>query len=460
MTDTSAQRSERLVVFTRHPVPGTTKTRLIPALGASGAADLQRRMTAQTLATARRLAKERPVTVEVRFEGSGADAMRDWLGPAYACRPQADGDLGERMRSSMQDAFGAGAQRTVLIGSDCPAIAVEHLRRAFDKLREHDLVLGPARDGGYYLIGASGTVPGVFDGIAWGTGDVLSRTLERGRCSDLSTALLEELSDVDVPDDLPGTCLAAGLPTGEEPAPRISVIVPVLNEEDSLPATLASAKQGRNVEVIVVDGGSRDASVAVAREAGVPVILGPACRALQMNLGAIAAGGDILLFLHGDTRLPVGFDGLVRSAAAEPGVVLGAFELGIDGEGAGLRFTERRVRRRSRRWKLPYGDQALFVRADVFRRAGGFRELPIMEDYALVKELGREGEVRILPAAVQTSARRWQRYGTVGTAARNALIVAAYRLGVSPDRLARWYRGRGQRVNSQAPYSTEEGVRK
>ena len=440
MTGTAAHHAERLVVFTRHPEPGTTKTRLIPALGPRGAADLQRRMTAQALATARRWAEGQPVDIEVRFEGGGMDSMRRWLGPAYACRPQGPGDLGARMRRALEEAFSSGAARTVIVGSDCPAASAAHLRLAFAGLSDHDLVLGPARDGGYYLIGARGGAPDVFAGVAWGTGDVLAQTLAAAGRAGLSAALLDELPDVDRPEDLAATCLAAGLPADDEPAAsRISIIIPVLNEGRHIQATLASARRGRNVEVIVVDGGSRDATAARARQANACVICGPACRSVQMNLGATAAGGDVLLFLHGDTQLPDGFDDHVRRAIAEPGVILGAFELGIDGQGAGLRLTEARVNKRSRRGRLPFGDQALFMRADTFRRVGGFREIAIMEDYALVRELRQAGRVAVVPASVRTSARRWRRHGVVGTAVRNALIIAAYRLGVSPDRLALWY---------------------
>ena len=443
LTGMSGHNAERLVVFTRYPKPGTTKTRLIPALGPAGAAGLQRRMTAQTLATARRFAQGRPIEIEVRFDGN-LDAVREWLGPPYSCCPQGPGDLGGCMWRSFEEAFGCGVDRAVLIGSDCPAITADHLRRAFAALRHHDLVLGPSYDGGYYLIGAAGRAPEVFSGIAWGTGEVLARTLAAAESAALSVSMLDELHDVDRPEDLPATGLAEGLLEPSGAAPSISVVIPVLNEGEGVRETLASARRGRNVEIIVVDGGSRDATVALAREAGSCVVAGPACRAVQMNLGAIAAGGEALLFLHGDTQLPEGFDDHVRRTLADPGVALGAFELGIEGQGRGLRFTERRVNRRSRRKGLPYGDQGLFMRADTFRKAGGFPEIAIMEDYALVKALGREGNVRIMSRAVRTSGRRWRRYGVVGTAVRNLLVVAGYRLGVSPGRLARFYRGTGR----------------
>jgi rSAM/selenodomain-associated transferase 2/rSAM/selenodomain-associated transferase 1 len=432
---------ERLIIFTRHPRPGRAKTRLIPALGPDGAADLQRRMTAQALATARRLARRRPVDVEVRFEGGGPGAVRRWLGPSYTCRPQGPGDLGERMRRAFEEAFASGAGGTLIVGSDCPVLSAEHLHRAFAGLLEHDLVLGPARDGGYYLIGARAGAPDVFGGIAWGTGGVLEHTLAAARGAGLSVALLDELADVDRTEDLATTSLAAGLPSAGGPAPAISVIVPVLNEGAHIRATLASARRGRDVEVIVVDGGSRDGTVALARRAGAPVIRGPACRAVQMNLGAAAAGGDVLLFLHGDTQLPEGFDGHVRQALQGPGVAAGAFRLRLDDAGRAVRLAEGIINWRTHRWRMPYGDQALFLRTELFRRLGGFPEMPIMEDYEMVRRLRRAGRIVVVGEPVLSSARRWRRLGVARTMLVNWAVVIGYRLGVPAERLAGWYRG-------------------
>jgi rSAM/selenodomain-associated transferase 2/rSAM/selenodomain-associated transferase 1 len=432
---------ERLIVFTRYPEPGATKTRLIPLLGPEGAAHLQRRMTAQVVATARTLAQHRPVAIDVRFEGGNRSLMKEWLGAAVSYRPQGAGDLGERMKRASDEALRGDAESLVIVGSDCPGLTARLLAQAFDELRSKDLVLGPAQDGGYYLIGVRRVVSEFFTDMRWGTGEVLERTLRVADELALPTAQLVPLNDVDRPEDLCDIDAARGLPRCDSPAPRISVIIPVLNEAGNIEATLAAAERGRNVEIILVDGGSRDATAELARTRGVCVISGPACRAVQMNLGSAAASGELLLFLHGDTHLPCRFDEHVRAVMADPGVSAGAFELSIDLDGAGVRMHERMINARSRWGRMPYGDQALFLRADLFRRMGGFPEMAIMADYEMVRRLRRQGRVALVPAAVLTSGRRWERLGLLRTIVTNSLLVAAYRIGVSPRRLAQWYRG-------------------
>ena len=220
----------------------------------------------------------------------------------------------------------------------------------------------------------------------------------------------------------------------------ISVIIPVLNETADLPATLAVLQSVPSLEVIVVDGGSQDNTIAVAQEFGAQVIAANLGRAHQMNAGAIAARGEILLFLHGDTRLPAGFDALVRQTLTQPGVVAGAFELSIDSRLAGLRWVEWGVRWRSRLLQLPYGDQAIFLKASVFQSAGGFPDLPIMEDFEFLRRLQRLGRIAIAPAAVITSGRRWKKLGVWQTTLLNQLVIIAYLLGIAPARIAQWYR--------------------
>lgn len=227
--------------------------------------------------------------------------------------------------------------------------------------------------------------------------------------------------------------------------PLISVIIPTLNEAANLPSTLTPVQRAANVEVVVADGGSQDETVAIAQAAQVQVVASAPGRAHQMNQGAAVAQGDILLFLHADTLLPLGFDQWVRATLQQPQVVAGAFELAIQGTGLGLRCIESGVKLRSHLWQLPYGDQALFLKASRFHELGGFPELPIMEDFELVRQLRRQGRIAIAPAAVLTSGRRWQTLGIGRTTVINQLMIAGYLLGINPATLARWYRHQKKR---------------
>lgn len=229
--------------------------------------------------------------------------------------------------------------------------------------------------------------------------------------------------------------------TAASPGAPLAVIIPTLDEARQLPAAVQSARAGRNIEVIVADGGSSDGTAGLARQLGAHAIVTPPGRARQMNAAAAMAAGEILLFLHADTRLPPGFDALVRQALARPGVAAGAFSLRIDAPGRMVRWIEAGANRRSRRLGLPYGDQPIFLPANVFRSLGGFPDLPIMEDFVLVRRLGRLGKVTTLGTAVLTSGRRWRARGILRTTVINQLVVAGFYLGIAPERLARWYRG-------------------
>jgi uncharacterized protein len=429
-----------LIIFTRYPTPGAAKTRLIPAVGAIGAAKLHRQMTENTISQARALSARVPVSIAVHFDGSDRQQMTDWLGTDLGYQSQGAGDLGVRMNRSIVAAC-QSTDRVVLIGTDCPELTADILAQAFEQLLSRDLVLGAAVDGGYYLIGMRHPQPELFVDIDWGTDRVLQQTIDIANHLNLSIGYLPKLTDLDCPEDLP---LLARQGWGA----KISIVIPALNEANSIAKVLASLHDLPNLEIILVDGGSSDNTVSIAQSFGVKAISSETGRAHQMNVGAKAATGEILLFLHADTVLPSGFGTMVRSTlqpplrGENPAPVAGAFSLQIDDPLLSLRAIEWLVAWRSTWRQMPYGDQAIFLTAAKFWELGGFVEMPIMEDFELIRQLQRQGRIEILAAPVVTSARRWLRRGVWQTTLINQSIVIGYLLGVSPTRLATWYRSR------------------
>jgi rSAM/selenodomain-associated transferase 2/rSAM/selenodomain-associated transferase 1 len=424
---------DRLIVFTRYPEAGKTKTRLIRSLGPDGAADLQRKMTEHVLRNVRALKAAGEVEVEVWFDGGTEQLMQGWLGSDLHYVPQKGDDLGVRMAAAFKASFEGGSTKTVLMGIDCPGMRPDVMQSAFDRLDDHDVVIGPAFDGGYYLIGLRGNAPQLFQDIEWGSGDVLGDTLKVAKDSSLSVAQLEELADVDVPADLGAWSAATG---------NISVIIPALNEEASIESAIASARQDSSIEVIVADGGSDDETVSIASRLGATVVPAPRGRGTQMNAGVLASSGDILVFLHADTILPDGYVEEVRKVLGCPGVAVGAFTLSIEGEAKGLRMVEKGVGIRSRRFMMPYGDQALFMERSLFNAAGGYSHMPLMEDVQFVHRIHRMGRIQISEKAVVTSGRRWQELGVLRTTLMNQLMLVGYKVGVSPERLAGCYKSK------------------
>jgi rSAM/selenodomain-associated transferase 2 len=233
----------------------------------------------------------------------------------------------------------------------------------------------------------------------------------------------------------------------------LAVIVPVLTDSDALAQLLADIGSAQDVELVVVDGrvegvvdgradGRRDPALAAlaARRRDLTVIQAPAGRGTQMNAGAGATSAPVLLFLHADSRLPAGWAEAI--AALPPDCVGGWFRFALDDPSWQARLIERLVAWRVRLFRLPYGDQGMFVRRGTFERLGGFRPWPLMEDVDFVRRLIAAGPVQEVPLPLQTSARRWRQDGWLARSARNVAILSLYFAGVPPARLARWYAAR------------------
>jgi uncharacterized protein len=435
---------QQLTVFTRCPEPGVTKTRLIPVLGPDGAADIHRRMTSRMLVNIRQFTRLHQVNVEVRFDGGARRLFREWLGSDLDYFPQGNGDLGRRMLDTFENAFGKGVTEAIIIGADCPGIDPAVLQKAFDTLAGNELVLGPATDGGYYLIGINKNahdkpLETLFSNISWGTSEVFERTIKSAEKAGITYSILDRLDDIDRPDDIPIWHQSLEADVSKNLHPKISVIIPALNEEDNIASTIASAQSAPNAETLVVDGGSSDGTVEIARFAGVKVLESQPGRACQMNIGAAAASGEILLFLHADTVLPDNYDRLVGLALSSDNTVCGAFELKMDSSGMWFDVVEKTANFRARRRALPYGDQGLFIHSNLFHTIGGYKEIPIMEDVELVRRLRRKGNIAIVPVPVQTSSRRYTKLGPLKTLIINKIAMILYKIGVSPTLIARLY---------------------
>jgi rSAM/selenodomain-associated transferase 2 len=222
--------------------------------------------------------------------------------------------------------------------------------------------------------------------------------------------------------------------------PVLCIVVPVLDEAETLAARLQAlqAFRRRGARIVVVDGGSEDGTLDVARAHADLALLAPRGRASQMNAGAAACPADVLLFLHADTVLPDNADVLVRQAMLGPSA-WGRFDVRIDSPRPALRLVSTMMNLRSRWTGIATGDQALFVRHDLFRRLGGFPDLPLMEDIAISRALKRHGPPACLKERVTTSARRWERHGVWRTIFLMWRLRAAYFLGADPRELALQY---------------------
>lgn len=368
-------------------------------------------------------------------------------------RPQGPGDLGVRLERAMRNALGLSGA-VIAIGTDSPGLPVALLESARRALESADAVLGPSEDGGFYLIGLRRAPEGVLCDLPWSSSETFERTRDRLLQLGLSVEVLPAWFDVDrrrtSPASAGGSSAARSTPRprrGRSPVLLPSRSGSPSSSRRSTRRRASNASSGRSPsprprhEVVVVDGGSRDRTGELSRAfPGVRVIESPRGRALQMNAGARAATRDVLLFLHADVELPPDALGQVTAAFADPAVVAGAFRTWTvaDGRPGWPGFLLHLADLRSRYTGLPYGDQAIFVRAGVFDRLGGFPEQLLMEDLELSRRLRRAGKILTVPARVRVSGRRFQARPVYFFLLVN-ILPFLYRAGVSPARLAAFY---------------------
>lgn len=447
MSDTARNniksKSASILLFSKYPVPGKAKTRLIPEIGQERAALLHRRMTEHAV-SAMRSAQDMPgpcdLELSVCCTGAPLKEFSKWLGPDLNYVSQPEGDLGCRLLEGFVTAFRNGSERTIAVGCDIPGLTPEILLKGIDALTEHDIVIGPAEDGGYYLIGMRTPRPELFADILWGTEHVYRQTMEAAKKLGLTAAELPMLSDIDLPADLSAIRDDPRFREIFNDRQLISIIIPTLNESGILEQTLNRLRSSQEIEIIVADGGSQDNTAEVAARSGALVLSVSGGRAAQMNAGAAESKGHILLFLHADTILPALYHDVICEALKNPSVSAGAFRFKTDGPGAAIRVVEWFTNIRSSVFHFPYGDQGLFMEKRVFEEIGGFPDLPIMEDFELVRRLRRRGDIVIIPEPAVTSARRWRKLGVLKTTLINQFMILGFLAGIKPARLKQIYR--------------------
>lgn len=424
----------------RFPEPGRGKTRLAAGVGAASAFRIHTLLVRRTLGVVHDFKKAHPdVSVTLAFTPPerAREMALSFPGPWKAI-PQTGSHLGERMGRAMRWAFDQGAEQVALLGSDIVDLQSRDIEAAFTGLGSGSgAVIGPARDGGFYLIGLRRYVGAPFRVEDWGTGEVCARTESLLRSSGLGVRRMEVRCDVDRAADLDllereplyATSLSVIVPTLQEAAtllPRLQPLSKALWPDDELIIVQGTGSVGRGE-----DG--------LEHPSGVRVVTSPRGRGIQLSRGAAQARGSILLFLHADTVLPPQFPYLVRRACESPNMSLGCFRLGFAPSSRALDLIARWANARTIWLGMPYGDQALFCSRTVYDRVGGFQRRYLMEDVDFVKGCRKIGALRVLDETVGTSPDRYLRRGILRASLENHFIMLLHHLGLDEKRLYAFY---------------------
>lgn len=454
--DPAVTAGTRIIVLVRPPQLGVSKTRLAADIGTGAAARLARAFLADTWAGVSAWVSGQP-DVDLVLAQEGPPEGFPLLLPTPTNVRQPEGDLGRRMATLVVGGLSQRA-RVLLLGTDSPGLPETHLAAALAALDDADIVLGPTADGGFWCLGVRSGPPPLWgnswlDDLDWDADNTRAQVEQRARALSLRVAHVPDWFDIDHAEDLeamrqlldedteraPETAAALAAPE-----PELSVIVAALNENVGLDACLtALSEQDGPLEILVADGGSTDHSAERAVASGATVVVTGPGRGRQFAAGAQLSTAPVLLFLHTDTRLPPNALAEVR-AALDTGAEAGAFVTRTIPDprvpnlaGPLLRLADIR----SRITRHPYGDQGLFVTREAYEAVGGFRPLPIMEDYDLSVRLAARKPLARVRTPVTVSGRRMQR-SPISSFVLMRLIPPLYRLGVNPHTLARIYRNR------------------
>jgi hypothetical protein len=441
----------------KYPTAGKVKTRLGRRIGMLGALRLYEKLLRRTLgiaADAKRLLAHLDLFLFYDPPHRGMESRESYPGP-WNFVPQAPGHLGEKMRAAFRYARERGYRQVALIGSDVADLASSDIAAAFQGLEKDPVVLGPARDGGFYLIGLSvcSDVPFRFE--SWSTPSVYDRTRAVFRKAGLSVKRLPMRRDVDREEDL--TYLQ------EQPFFReqVSIIIPFLTTSRSLAALIQrlETQLWPDDEILLVKGcehhrgfrpeethlrsGHWDASSEFVTPRS-RLVLAPKGRGIQQNRGAREARGSLLWFHHADCLPPQNFGYHLRKLSHGSRFSVGCFALRFLTERPALQWISQWANFRARVLKLPYGDQGLFCQRHMFDRVGGFQRAYLMEDVEFVRKSRKLGQLLFVPEPMYASPRKYLQKGILLTSFQNHLLILLHLMGVRDKRLyAIYYRSSG-----------------
>lgn len=428
-----------VVLIARRPEHGRVKTRLAATLGSAEALRIYTVLANDVNDTL--LAAREQGVIDVAIGLTPNDYATDdgrWLAGAAHRWPQGGGDLGARLRRLFTRGFEAGYQRVLAVGPDIVGLDVKRFADLNTEWTQ-DTLIAPTPDGGYGLVGSTRAAwpraeRALFIDMPWSTEAVAHATRERTYAAGLSCHEIDGLADVDVEADLEGVL------------PTLAVLVPVLDEAPRLRRLLTPLMQqaraaAAEVEVIVADGGSSDGSAELARELGAKVIQTERGRGLQLRAAASHARARWLWTVHADARIEADAVEAVLRTCQRPDIDWAACPSRFDHPSPFLRLLECLTDGRPRVFRMPYGDQGLLVRRSAYESAGGYPAIALMEDVELATRLRAfRGPARI-STRLTVDARRWRRFGMLGTTLRNLWTLFRYRsLGVDAATLAAGYR--------------------
>lgn len=419
----------------KYPVPGQVKTRLAVKLGNEEACRIYCKMAQGTHRELLKLQEQGQASIVVYADGADHHEISNWLQGAHDTWLQPKGDLGQRLEYAFCKAFGMGFHKVFAVGTDCPGLTAKKIQKAIGYLKRFDIAIIPSTDGGYVLIGTNSFQPNLFRNITWSSDAVFGQTLQHAKAKHLSVARLDPETDVDTAEDIKifETVLR----------PDVSVIIPVLNNRWQLQETLHAFSCTGNLgelEIIVVDGGSTDGSDDVARGFNIQLLRSAPGRAQQMNAGAQYARGHWLWFLHADCRPSPETIRKLSVFLHSADLLWGFFKQHISNPSFWFRFIETGNELRGRIAKLPYGDQGLIVRRDIFFQCGCFPQVPFLEDVLLSRRLSRICPPTAINYKIQIHPHHWKSLGPFFTTVRNLCTV--FRLIImeqSPSNLLDYY---------------------